>query len=186
MKNKLIRLSRRYQAALQKHLKQGRRASLVSARGLGAQALAAGLQTLALAKIHEQTLIAKILPGSPAGKRAALIKQAGIFFAAAILPIEITQRSAREAAARLKKIVEALSRRTVELAASNVELSQEIFLRKAVEESLKKANTITAGCWNNRINCRNSCGGCPARFCPRRRTSGKKSAANCMMSSHRL
>ena len=139
MKRKLFNLSRRYQAALRTHLKQGQQASLESARGLGSQALAAGLQTLDLAKLHEQTLVAELLPGCPTSKRAALIKQAGIFFAVAITPIEKTQRSAREAAVHLKKIVETLSQRTVELAASNLELSLEITQRKAVEEALKKS-----------------------------------------------
>ncbi len=106
---------------------------------MGSEALAAGLQTLDLAKLHEQTLVTELLPGCPAGKRAALIKQAGIFFAVAITPIEKTHRSAREATAHLKKFVEMLSQRTVELAASNLELSLEIAQRKAAEEALKKS-----------------------------------------------
>ncbi len=139
MKGKLLDLPRRYQAALQTHLKQGRQAGLESARGLGSQALAAGLQTLDLAKLHEQTLLKQVLPGCPANKRAALIKQAGIFFAAAVTPIEKTHRSAREAAVHLQKFIEALSQRTVELASSNLELSHEISQRKAVEAALKKS-----------------------------------------------
>ncbi len=139
MKRKLFNLSQRYQAALRKHLKQGRHANLESAQGLGSQALDAGLQTLDLAKLHEQTLVTDILPGCPAGKRDALIKQAGVFFAAAITPIEKTHRTAREATAHLKKFIETLSRRTVELAASNLELSLEITRRKAVEKALKKS-----------------------------------------------
>jgi len=101
--------------------------------------LSAGLQTLDLAKLHEQTLIADVLPGCPPGKREALIKQAGVFFAAAITPIEKTHRTAREATAHLKRFIETLSRRTVELAASNLELSLEIVQRKAAEEALKKS-----------------------------------------------
>src|SRR5271156_3722336 len=120
MKRKLFNLSRRYQTLLRKHLKQGQQAGLQSARGLGSQALAAGLQTLDLAKLHEQTLVTELLPTCPAGKRAALIKQAGAFFAVAIPPIETSHHSAREATAQLKKFVETLSRRTVELAASNL------------------------------------------------------------------
>jgi len=139
MKHKPLNLSRRYQAALRTHLKQGKQASLESARGLGSQALAAGLQTLDLAKLHEQTLVTELLPGCPTSKRAALIKQAGIFFSVAILPIEKTHRSAREAAVHLKKFVATLSQRTVELAASNLELSLEITQRKSVEEALKKS-----------------------------------------------
>ena len=57
----------------------------------------------------------------------------------AITPIEKTHRSAREAAVHLKKFVETLSQRTVELAASNLELSQEIAQRKAAEAALKKS-----------------------------------------------
>ena len=139
MKRKLFELSRRYQAALREHLKRGRHANLESARGLGSQAMSAGLQTLDLAKLHEQTLVTEVLPVCPAGKRDALIKQAGIFFAVAITPIEETHRTAREATAHLKRFIETLSRRTVELAASNLELSLEIAQRKAAEEALKKS-----------------------------------------------
>ena len=139
MNRKLFILSRRYQSALRKHLQQGHKASLTPARGLGSQALEAGLQTLDLARLHEETLITDLLPGCPPAKRDALIKKAGIFFAVAILPIERTHRGALEATAHLKKIVEALSQRTVELAALNLELSQEITHRKAVEEALKKS-----------------------------------------------
>ena len=139
MNLKLTKLSQAYRLALKTHLKSGRQASLASAQGLGGQALAAGLQTLDLAKLHEQILVTEVLPGCRAGKRSALIKQAGIFFAAAITPIEQTHRSGRQAAAQLKKFIETLSRRTVELAASNLELSLEITQRKAAEEALKKS-----------------------------------------------
>ena len=133
------KFSRRYQAALRTHLKQGHQASLESARGLGSEALAAGLQTLDLAKLHEQTLVTEVLPDCPAGKRAALIKQAGTFFTEAIIPIEKIHPGPREAAIHLNQIVEMLSQRTVELAASNRELKQEIVQRKAVETALKKS-----------------------------------------------
>lgn len=137
MKRKILKLSQRYCNALRKHLGQGRRASLASAKGLGDQARVAGLQTLDLAKVHEQVLVTQILPACPPRKRAALFKQAGVFFAAAITPIEDTHRSSRQATVRLKKFVETLSQRTVELAASNLELSLEITQRKAVEKRLK-------------------------------------------------
>jgi signal transduction histidine kinase len=139
MKQKFLKLSRRYRAALRTHLEQGRQASLEPARGLGGQALAAGLETLDLAKLHEQILVTEVLPGCPPPKRSALIKQAGIFFAVAITPIEKTHRNAREAAVQLKKFIETLSQRTVELAASNLELSLEIIQRKAAEAALQKS-----------------------------------------------
>src|SRR4030095_6682913 len=111
MKRKLLTLSRRYEAALRTHLKQGQRASLESARGLGSQALAAGLQTLDLAKLHEQTLVTEVLPIYPASKRAPLIKQAAMFFAAAITPIDKTHRGTREAIVHLKEFIHAFIHR---------------------------------------------------------------------------
>jgi signal transduction histidine kinase len=139
MKRDIFKLSRRYQEALRTHLKHGQQASLEPARGLVSEALAAGLQTLELAKLHEQTLVKEILPGSPPNKHAALIKQAGIFFAVAITPIERNHLSAQQATLHLKEFIKTLSQRTVELAASNLELSLEITQRKAVEEALKKS-----------------------------------------------
>jgi PAS domain-containing protein len=97
------------------------------------------LQTLDLAKLHEQILVTEVLPKRPASQRASLIKQAGIFFAVAITPIEKKHRSAREAIAHLKKFIQTLSQRTVELAASNLRLNLEITQRKAVEEALQKS-----------------------------------------------
>ncbi len=139
MKRKLSIFSRRYQVALRTHLKQGRKASLESARGLGSQALAVGLQTLDLAKLHEEILVKQVLPKSQAGQRASLIKQAGIFFAAAITPIEKKHRNAQAAIAYLKGFIQTLSQRTVELAASNLRLSLEVAQRKVAEAALRKS-----------------------------------------------
>ncbi|HTI71450.1 MAG TPA: sensor histidine kinase [Candidatus Limnocylindria bacterium] len=139
MKRRPPNLSKRYHAALRTHLRQGPHATLTSARGLGSQALSAGLQTLDLAKLHEQTLVTEVLPGCPENQRDAIIRQAGIFFAVAITPIEKTYRSAEEATVLLKRFIETLSQRTVELAASNLELSREIAQRRAVEVALKKS-----------------------------------------------
>ena len=128
-----------YQAALLAFLKQGSEARLQPARGMGRQALAAGLQTLDLAKLHEQVLINRALPGCPAGKRKKAIRLAGIFFTEAITPIEEIHRGAHESAIHLNQIVEMLSQRTVELAATNLELEREIIQRKVVETALKKS-----------------------------------------------
>jgi signal transduction histidine kinase len=133
------KFSTRYQAALLAFLKQGSEARPQSARGMGRQALAVGLQTLDLAKLHEQVLINRALPGCPAGKRKKVIRLAGVFFTEAIIPIEKLHRGAHEAAIHLNQIVEMLSQRTVELAASNLGLEQEIIQRKAVEAALKKS-----------------------------------------------
>jgi len=130
---------RRYGNALRKYLSRCPRADVRPARGMGAQALAAGLQTLDLAKLHEHILITTVLPGQPARKRATLIKQAGTFFTEAITPVKKMHPLSKAAAVHLNHIVEMLSQRTVELAASNLDLGQEIAQRKAVESALKKS-----------------------------------------------
>jgi signal transduction histidine kinase len=137
MKRKSQSVSQKYVTALRRHLKQGQ-TSLSSVRGLGSQALDAGLQTLDLARLHEQTLVNELIPDCAAGERTALIKEAGIFFAAAITPFEESERDARAATIQ-KQFIETLSQRTVELAAANVSLSLEIQQRKAAEVALKKS-----------------------------------------------
>jgi signal transduction histidine kinase len=139
VKKRLASLVQRYQTALRNHLARRKPATLESARGLGSEALAAGLQTLDLAKLHEQILVKELLSIKVTRQRHALIKEAGKFFAVAILPLEKLHRSTQEATAHLEKIVASLSRRTMELAAANMELSMEIAQRKAVEVALKKS-----------------------------------------------
>ena len=116
------------------YLKQCPGGRLHPARGMGQQALTAGLQTLDMVKFHEQIMVTQVLPGHVNGERAALIKQAGTFLTEAITPIEKNHR----AAVPLNQIVEMLSQRTVELAASNDKLEKEIVRRQAVEESLRE------------------------------------------------
>ncbi len=133
------RFFRRYEAALLAYLKVRSGARLRAAHGMGEQALSIGLHTLDMAKLHEHILVNRVLPGRPAGTRAACIRLAGAFFTEAIIPIENIRVSTREAAVRLNQIVETLSQRTVELAASNVELRDEIRQRKAAEEALQRS-----------------------------------------------
>jgi signal transduction histidine kinase len=139
MKRKLTGLSRRYQAALRKHLKQGSQASSEPAQRLGRQAMATGLETLDLARIHEQALITLVLPSYSPGTRDAMVRRAGTFFAEAITPIEKTHRTARDANVHLNKMIGTLNRRSADLADSNRQLKQEIAQRKSVEESLRKS-----------------------------------------------
>jgi signal transduction histidine kinase len=139
MKRKSSELLRGYQTALRHYLKQGPAAGLQPAEKLGHRALALGLETLDLALIHEQALITGVLPGCPAAGRDRLVRRAGRFFAEAILPLEETHRSALEANLRLSRVNQALGQRTVELAASNRELKQEIAQRQAVEQNLRQS-----------------------------------------------
>jgi signal transduction histidine kinase len=139
MTRKLSRLSRRYQAALRKHLKQGTPASSEPAQRFGQQAMSTGLETLDLARVHEQALITLVLPGYSARTRAAMVRRAGAFFAEAITPIEKTHRTAREANVRLNQMIAMLNRHSADLADSNRQLKQEVAQRKTVEESLRKS-----------------------------------------------
>src|ERR1043165_999265 len=100
MRRKLFSLSRKYKVALKKHLKQGPRVSLHPARGLGQQAVALGLETLDVARIHEDAL-ATLEAGS---KGDGVIRRAELFFAEVITPIENTHGAALEANARLTRL----------------------------------------------------------------------------------
>jgi signal transduction histidine kinase len=135
MNRKLIALSQRYVTALRRHLKQGPRASLQPARDLGRLAVAIGLETLEVARIHEGA-IATLESSS---SRDGIIKRAEIFFTEAISPIEETHRAALKANLCLSSLNKALGRRTVNLADSNRFLKEGIAQRKAVEEVLKKS-----------------------------------------------
>ena len=140
MKQKLIRLSRRYAWALKKYLMQGRRATLGPARGLGRQAVKLGLETLDVAKIHEETL-AKL---EAASSRDGIIERAEFFFTEALIPIEKTHSAALKANADLSQVNQALDRRTLDLAVSNRSLKQTIVRRKTVGGIKAAAETFTA------------------------------------------
>jgi signal transduction histidine kinase len=135
MKRKLTALSQRYVRALKKHLRQGSRANLRSAHGLGRQAVAIGLETLDMAKIHEGALATL----QASSRNDGFIARAECFFREAITPIEKIHRVALRADVRLSQLDKQLVRRTVDLAASNRSLKQSILRRKRVEEALKRS-----------------------------------------------
>jgi signal transduction histidine kinase len=141
MARKLNGLAQRYIAALRKHLKQGPQTITPSgtAQGLGRRAMVLGLETLDLARFHEQALITLVSPGDSPDTRERMIRRAGTFFAEAITPIEKTHRSAREDNDQLVQLNQALNQRSVDLIASNRQLQQEILQRKSVEASLRKS-----------------------------------------------
>jgi signal transduction histidine kinase len=137
MKRKLTALSRRYVAALRKHLKQDPRAipPCMTALALGRQAAALDLETLDVARIHDGALATLEASRSKDG----VIKRAEIFFAEAVTPIEETHRAALKANIRLRQLSQTLGRRTVDLAASNRSLQQGIVRRKTAEQALRKS-----------------------------------------------
>jgi len=135
MKSKLTALSQRYVKALKKHLRQGPRADVRSANGLGRRAVSLGLETLDIAKIHQGALATLEASSSSDG----VIKRAECFFREAITPIEKIHHSALRAGVRLSQLDEELVQRTVDLAASNRSLEQSIVRRKSIEKALKKS-----------------------------------------------
>ena len=138
-KRKPAGLSRDYQAALRGHLKRNRRASLKIAQALGQQAITIGLETLDLARIHEQALLKLVLPHFPSGTRATMVRRAGAFFAEDLAPMENTHRIAQETNVNLDRLNQALRQRSIALAASNRQLKEEVAQRKSAEESLRKS-----------------------------------------------
>ena len=134
MKRKLMALSRRYVTALRKHLKQGPLASLQPARVLGRQAVAIGLETLDVARIHEEAVVTL----ESSSSRDGIIERADIFFTEAVTPMEKTHLAAIKTNLRLSQLNKTLDRRKVELAASNRLLKQGVAQRKAAEAALKK------------------------------------------------
>jgi signal transduction histidine kinase len=134
MKQKFTGLPQRYVAALEKNLKLGPGASLQPALGLGREAVALGLETLDLARIHEQALATLQLSNA----KNAFTKLAGIFFTEANTLIEETHRAARQTKAHLGKLMTKLGRRTEELADSNRQLQQGVARRKVMEDDFAK------------------------------------------------
>jgi len=126
-----------YQSALLAFLRRKHRSYSRAAHGLGARALQTGMNTLDVARLHEETLVSMVLPIHQRRKHAGLIKQAGVFFALAMTPVRTGD--AGGIIAQLKSSIALLSRRTVALASSNRALNMEITQRKAIEQSLKQS-----------------------------------------------
>lgn len=127
-----------YEKALRAYLQQARKTDLDAVSDLGGKALAAGWVILDLAKLHETILITDLLPSCPARGKAALIRRAGIFFAAAIARTGDSGGGSQKPA-DTRRIIGRLAERTVELAASNQHLGLEIIRRREVETSLKRS-----------------------------------------------
>lgn len=133
MKQKQIGLLPRYVAALRKHLKQGRRATLQPALKLGRQAVALKIEILELAGIHERALLALDLSKGP----QALVKQAELFFNEAITAIVETHHAWRQSERNLARLSRKLGQRTAEMAGTKRQLQRGTVRRKSAESALK-------------------------------------------------
>ena len=141
--SQLSHLSAHYLTALRTHLEQGRQASLLPAHDLGTQAVNLGLETLDLAKLHEQALMALILPDCSPVTRGEMTLRAEVFFTEAIVPIEKTHRFALEAGADLQQLRERLGQRMLDLADSHRDLKQGITERMSAEAALERSERVS-------------------------------------------
>ena len=131
--------SRRYQAALRKHLAQGPLASLRGATGLGRKAAALGLQTLDIANAHDEVLKMVLLPRGSSAARREMVERAERFFIETLVPIEITHRAAVNTAIRVSQLTRTLRRRTRESLASSCRLKRSIISSRGAERGLRKS-----------------------------------------------
>lgn len=135
----IARWSKRYPAVLRTYLGQGPRASLRSALGLGRQAAALGLETLDVARIHEQALKALIVPNGSPRSRQRMLSRTKAFFEETIVPIEQTHAAAQEDVRQVAELGEELRQRTAESSASTRRLKQGVVRRQSAETELKKS-----------------------------------------------
>lgn len=133
----LSRLSDRYLAALRIHLERGPQPSMRSAHELGSQALALGLETLDLAKMHDLAVAALSASDHAAFARGNANAQAVSFFTEANTPIERTHRMALDAAADLKRLNATLARHALHLADSHRDLKIHTEKRRSTEAALR-------------------------------------------------
>jgi signal transduction histidine kinase len=136
---------------LEKHLKQGPNASLLPALSLGRQAVALGLDTLDLARIHEQAIATLGLSNTKNG----FTKLAGIFFTEANTAIEETHHAARQTKVELSRLMATLGRRTEELAASNRQLKKGVVRRKVMEDDFAKRGKHHQKCLEESLDLQN-------------------------------
>ena len=135
MKQKTIRLSQDYVTALRRHLQTGLRGRLTAAAGLGRQAVALGLETLELARIHERAFATLDLSRCKKG----VIKRSELFFSEAIAPIVERHHTARENRVLMGRLKKTLGQRTEELAASHRQLQRDAVRRKRLEIATEKS-----------------------------------------------
>jgi len=126
-----------YLAALRAHLAQDARMDPQAPHDLGTAALACGLDTLELARIHDQAVLMLLKDPPLHATPEDLSRRAESFFTETVMPIEATHRLALEAAADLRQALSTLERRTRDLADSKEVLQEQIAGRQEAENSLR-------------------------------------------------
>ena len=142
MRNDLQALSQKYENALRRHLTSRGEAAPSRAAALGREAASLGLETLELARMHEQALAVLVPSSTSAARRETLRKRARAFFVEATSPIERSHPAATKAKRHCRKLSETLRARTDELALSKRDARRKTSQRKTSEKTLKKKGEL--------------------------------------------
>ena len=130
------KLAEQYLTALKTYFDQGQQASLLAARDLGRVAVATGLETLDLAKVHDKALASLIGKVASQTRRDDLNRRGATFFTEAIVAIEATHPGAIKQSADVAQLKANLDQRQVDLANSQSEVKQQITVRQEAEATL--------------------------------------------------
>ena len=130
-------MTQRYLNALRTQLDAPRSGGVAAARALGRDAMAAGCDILALARIHEQALAGLTPDYDFAQTGNGLQQRSGRFFAEALVPMEKVNSATRLSLEQTQKGAKSARRHTVELAKVNRLLTREINRRQIGEAALK-------------------------------------------------
>lgn len=128
-----------YLASLRAHLAPRRSTGSQSARALGRTAVAAGVTTLELARLHNQAVLALADSHSLADPRQRLAQRAATFFTHVLGALEVDRRATWESNRHLRQRNETLRRHTAALARANHRLQREVARRQAGEEKIKRS-----------------------------------------------
>jgi signal transduction histidine kinase len=137
LKQKIIRMTRRYGSQLRVHLGNGSHLNSRSAERLGQEAIREGLGTLDLANIHGLSMLKLVPANSRPAARAKKEKIGSEFFLEVLMPIEKTRGAAVGNLAELKRSNKLLQMRSTELMITNRRLKTEVIHRKSAESSLR-------------------------------------------------
>jgi signal transduction histidine kinase len=136
MKNARGKLSVRYLAALRTHLRRNQSPVGDRAQSLGRAVMDQGLATLDLVVMHEQAI--ETIKASPTFGKNGTLKRAGYFFTQALIPFEVSRRTAHAANRQLERRNAELRRITTALGQGNRRLKREITRREAGEQAIRQ------------------------------------------------
>jgi signal transduction histidine kinase len=153
MKQALSTFPLLYATGLRKYLLPRAGPGLAVATQLGRTAIASGLATLAVARIHDG-VIATLARSVGLGARA---RRAEAFFTAVIVPIVEIYRAAREGCSDHRRLSGALGRRTAELATANRQLERGVTRYLAMKQALKESGVRNARLLKDSLRLQGAC-----------------------------